>query len=442
MYKSGKIGYFFLHIILLCIFSAGNLIGQNASPCGTEKLADLNRQKKAAFSSDIKSNKPDYRIFSSKRLTETLDENNVLLQIPVVVHVVHNDLSFSPNPNQSSHISVEQVISQIKVLNEDFRKRINTNGFNNNPIGADIGIEFCLASTDPNGLSSIGINYIYNDRKAWKVANLEDDAELKALSYWPSDKYLNIWVTNLEIKNGFGYSHYPFGSGLQDFDPDVDYGAELDGIVIDYRVFGTTGAAVYPYNLGRTTTHEVGHWLGLRHIWGDDNCGDDFVSDTPTDQSPNKDLDCSDSSFCNGSHVQDMTNNYLDYSPDRCMNIFTNGQKERMIKSLFNSPRRKALFESQGCSGLIKNLIFKIFPNPAMDILTLELYWPGHQLIKLNGINSQGALVLDMDIEATNQIRFPVDVSQWPQGLYFFKIKNKGAIEDNFFETVKVLISH
>jgi len=268
--------------------------------------------------------------------------------IPVVVHVVHNNSSGTVGGANNTNISNAQIYSQIDILNQDYRRKPGTNGYNNDPVGADVNIEFCLASSDPDGNLTTGITRTYYPKNSWNYGSSADEDLLKSLSYWPSDQYLNIWVCNL-ANNVLGYSQFPAGSGLPGLSG--DNGAATDGVVIDYQYFGSTGTAKAPYNLGRTATHEIGHWLGLIHLWGDADCGDDYVADTPWDKGPNGDTDCIDSSNCVNPlvYTPDMTNNYLDYSADICMNIFTQGQKLRMRTAIENSPRRNALLSSKGC---------------------------------------------------------------------------------------------
>jgi hypothetical protein len=276
--------------------------------------------------------------------------------IPVVVHVVHNNSSGTIGGSSNTNISNAQIFAQIDILNQDYRRKVGTNGYNNDPVGADVNIEFCLASSDPNGNLTTGITRTYYPKSSWNYGSSADEDLLKSLSYWPSDQYLNIWVCNL-ANNVLGYSQFPAGSTLPGLGG--DNGAATDGVVIDYQCFGTGGATKTPYNLGRTATHEIGHWLGLIHIWGDAVCGDDYVADTPWDKAPNDDNDCIDSSNCVNPSVYtpDMTNNYLDYSEDNCMNIFTQGQKLRMRTTMENAPRRVALLNSRGCCASIVDAV-------------------------------------------------------------------------------------
>ncbi|QSE99215.1 T9SS-dependent choice-of-anchor J family protein [Fulvivirga lutea] len=276
-----------------------------------------------------------------------------VVTVPVVVHIIHKGETIGSGLN----ISDEQILSQIEVLNEDFRR---TNADRDNtpttfqPIAADIEINFELASRDPEGLATTGINRIDGGRDLWFLA---DNYELKSLSYWPAEDYLNIWVTDLG--NDFlGYAQFPVSSSLEGLE-EASNSRLTDGVVIDYRTFGSK--LKYPpanvstaYDRGRTTTHEVGHYFGLRHIWGDGNCNvDDFCDDTPLARTDNGGLGLCDfpgpNSCSNDSpDLPDMFQNYMDYTDDVCMNLFTSDQKDRMRVVIDNSPRRASLKNSLG----------------------------------------------------------------------------------------------
>lgn len=269
-------------------------------------------------------------------------------RIPVVVHIIHNGEAIG---NQSN-ISYEQVRSQIEVLNEDFRKKPATNGFNNHPDGVDCEIEFYLAATDPDGqpLSEPGVHRFDGGRPSWpKGAILNPiDQIIKPITIWPPNEYFNIWTVNFGGFAGrdlLGYAQFPSNSGLPGLHSDEGE-AETDGIVIGYKYFGSSEKGNFPnlippFDLGRTTTHKVGHWLGLRHIWGDGDClVDDFCGDTPLAAAPN--FSCMANISC---AATDMIENYMDYTDDGCMNIFTQEQKERMHQVLEQSPRRKELVD-------------------------------------------------------------------------------------------------
>lgn len=289
-------------------------------------------------------------------------------QVPVVVHVIHNDELIGTGSN----ISEAQILSQIDVLNKDF-KRLNDDA-NNTPAqflpnAGSFDIEFVMARRDPSGLPTNGINRVKGTRATWTMSN---DAEFKGLSYWPSEDYLNIWV--IDFSGSFiGYAQFPVSTmqGLEDYQNSI---AATDGIAIDYKAFGTIDAGPFDldsrYNRGRTTTHEVGHFFGLRHIWGDNDCGTDYVTDTP--QQKNSTTTCPShpqSTVC-GTSIVKMFQNFLDYTDDACMNIFTQGQVSRMetIIDDANVPRRNSLLNSPGL----------LNPNcSVIDVAILSVESPG-----------------------------------------------------------------
>ncbi len=235
--------------------------------------------------------------------------------IPVVVHVVSN--------TQAQNISDVQIQSQIDVLNRDFRKTnpdVSSVPAPFQPLVGDARLEFELARTDPNGATTNGIT-----RRQTTTANFGSDDKVKAASTggtdaWPSDEYLNIWVC--QLGGGLlGYAQFPGGP------------AATDGVVILHSAFGTSGTAAAPFNLGRTTTHEVGHWLNLRHIWGDDGTGcngSDLVADTPNQGGPNYGSPSFPTVTCNNGPNGDLYVNYMDYVDDAAMVMFTTDQVTRM----------------------------------------------------------------------------------------------------------------
>jgi hypothetical protein len=309
-----------------------------------EKKYPLLKESSTQFEKDLSNQIHLNRI--SRKLTPT-----EIITIPVVVHVIHN------NPTGiigGTNISDEQILSQIKVLNEDYRKKIFTRGYNTNIAGADTKIEFCLAATDPNCNPTNGITRHYSVKNSFDMNN--DNILIKSFGYWPSDQYLNIWVCNI-ANDVIGYAQFPNYSTLPGLNQ-YESGPITDGVVIRSSCFGSeTGTANKgAFKYGRTTTHEIGHWLGLKHIWGDyendSSCDSDYCDDTPpqSSPSPSSDFFCQDKfSLCNGIQYKNMTENYMDYSADICMNIFTNDQNTRMQTVLSVSPMRKKLLTSKGC---------------------------------------------------------------------------------------------
>lgn len=197
--------------------------------------------------------------------------DNLVINIPVVVHVVYK--------TSAQNISTGQVQSQINILNQDFRK-LNPDvsgvptAFQSSV--ADCQINFCLATRDPNGAATTGITRTQTSKPSFSANDNVKYTNKGGKNAWDRNKYLNIWVCNLSLY--LGYAQFPGGP------------AATDGVVIGYKYFGNTGTAVYPFNKGRTATHEVGHWINLRHIWGDDgtSCsGSDLVTDTPNQADEN-----------------------------------------------------------------------------------------------------------------------------------------------------------
>ena len=272
-----------------------------------------------------------------------------VITIPIIVHVVHNGEGVGAGRN----ISQAQVQAQLATLNEDFRRKPGTKGFNDNPLGADIEIEFCLAAVDQQGrtMAEPGIDRVNGNRANWTKDDIE--GVLKPSTYWNPDKYFNVWVVDFATSEKLlGYAQFPSQSGLPGIPTTSP--ASTDGVVIYYRSFGNATKGNFPvmeapYNLGRTLTHETGHWLGLRHIWGDANCGDDFCGDTPPQ--------ASESRGCQVGRVScgttNMVQNYMDYSDDACMNIFTLDQKARIRAVMEVSPRRASLLTSNVCGTLV-----------------------------------------------------------------------------------------
>ncbi|MBL6646048.1 MAG: zinc metalloprotease, partial [Flavobacteriales bacterium] len=250
---------------------------------------------------------------------------NAVVTIPVVFHVVYR--------TAEENISDAQIQTQLDVLNADFR-RLNADADNVWSQAADTEIEFCLASFDPDGNSTTGILRVPTTVNGFGTNDAVKFSSQGGSDAWPYTDYLNFWVCN--IGGGIlGYAQFPGGS------------AATDGIVNGYQYTGTIGTATPPFDLGRTATHEVGHWLNLRHIWGDGNCNvDDFVSDTPTSDAPNY--------GCALGHVScnttDMVQNYMDYSDDACMNLFTQGQTDRMLALFQPGGFRESLLTSNGCA--------------------------------------------------------------------------------------------
>ena len=267
-----------------------------------------------------------------------------IITIPVVVHVIYNGQPIGTAPN----ITDAQVESQIAVLNQDFRKMLGSpGGESTNPVAADIGIEFVLAKVDPNGNPTNGIDRVSMCQPSW--SRTEIDETVKPATIWDPTQYMNMWSVEFSGASLLGYAQFPDASGLPGLDASGG-NANTDGVVSGYTVFGSKDHDTNnnflldaTYNKGRTMTHEVGHWLGLRHIWGDATCGDDFCADTPIHHDSNYHCPTTIPLSCDPVPVPEMIQNYMDYTDDACMNIFTQNQKDRIITVMTNSPRRSSL---------------------------------------------------------------------------------------------------
>lgn len=239
---------------------------------------------------------------------------NGKVEIPVVVNVLYK--------TAAENISLAQIQSQIDVLNQDFNAT-NTD-FNSVPslfsgVAANVGITFVLET----------VNRKATTKTSWGTRDAMKKTKQGGLDPTSPTTKLNMWACT--IGGGIlGYAQFPGGSSA------------TDGVVIDSKYFGLSSTTSYPYNLGRTATHEVGHWMNLRHIWGDATCGSDLVSDTPTHNTANYGVPTYPHlSTCTGTPVE-MTMNYMDYTDDRGMYMFSNGQKSRMAAIFVSGGARSA----------------------------------------------------------------------------------------------------
>jgi len=330
-------------LIIFSVLFAQHSIAQKCVTTQVEELHNLHHPEWKASRSNFEKKLQEHIQAQKFRQQRTVG-GTALYTIPVVVHVVHN---VSNGSIGGKNIPTQQILDQIAVLNEDYRRlnadKVNTPGMFLS-VAADVQIDFCLAVRDPNGDPTNGIRRIYDPAVNFDAYNYADEIRLKGLSYWPSDQYLNIWVCDLAA-GVLGYAQFP--SDLSDNQGP----ATTDGVVIDYSTFGRNVTTSTKYNLGRTTTHEVGHWLDLIHTWGDasDCSGDDFCADVPPcsdDYYSSKTDNCSAPAQCSTTR---MIQNYMDYSDDACMNLFTDDQKARMQSAMAVSPRRIAIQNSLGC---------------------------------------------------------------------------------------------
>jgi len=245
-------------------------------------------------------------------LTKRLVNGKVV--IPVIVNVLYR--------TAAENISDAQIQSQIDVLNKDFTATnpdFSSTPAEFAPVAANIGITFELVQIIRKATT----------KNSWGTKDAMKKTKQGGLNPTSPNTNLNLWVCT--IGGGIlGYAQFPGGSSA------------TDGVVIDSKYFGVSGTGSYPYNLGRTATHEVGHWMNLRHIWGDASCGNDLVDDTPVAKTSNFGVpNYPYVSTCLPAH-NEMTMNYMDYTDDRGMFMFTNGQKSRMTALFVSGGARSA----------------------------------------------------------------------------------------------------
>ncbi|MGE0561740.1 MAG: M43 family zinc metalloprotease [Flavobacteriales bacterium] len=359
--------------------------------------------------------------------------------IPVVFHVV-----YAPSiPEQNVPDSI--IYSQLRVMNEDYR-RTNPDTVNTraefDSLATDVEIEFCLATVDPSGNFTTGINRVSTSTTNFAFSPFNNSVKSSStggVDPWPTTDYLNIWVCDMYFGGSplvLGYAQFPGD------DPTTD------GLVLTYQHTGYRpwDAAANPANLGRTASHEIGHYFGLRHIWGDGDCDStDYVTDTPNAAAASQQIctltnnTCNDTlePFWNGYDPPDMLENYMDYSTDACMNMFTKGQKDRMW-SFLNTARASLLTSNKCMATLVSEILpsasLIVYPNPASTGVTLE--WPGeYNFERLEVLDVVGKVMLTKNI--TNvYAKYVLNTTDLTNGIYFVRLTDGTKTT-----TKKILIS-
>ncbi len=310
-----------------------------------------------------------------KEYNETLDQwiaknpegskSRAIRTIPIVFHVIYN--------TTAQNISDAQILSQLKAVNEDF-SRTNADasktpaGFQK--VAGNPNIQFCLAQRDPSGKATNGIVHKQSNVTGWTDDNAVKSTAKGGDDAWDVTNYYNIWICNFTDPKLLGYGEFPKGTASKTY-----------GYVGSYKYTGTTSNVQPPFNKGRTTTHEMGHCFNLFHIWGDDGgacTGSDECSDTPNQAAENygkKTFPLTDA--CTKTSPGVMFMNYMDYSDDDAMNMFTVGQVARM-DAVINNPPYNKLLTSNGCSSVTgidevaNNYELTIYPNPNDGNFTLS----------------------------------------------------------------------
>jgi hypothetical protein len=341
-----------------------------------------------------------------------------LITIPVVVHIVYN--------TSAEDISDAQVQSQIDVLNTDYQKH--------NPdtaeipsyyrsLAANCGFRFGLAQLDTNGQATTGIVRKHTSMGAFTINDGIKSSVTGGDDGWDRDHYLNVWVGNLS-------------GGLLGYSSIVGGPKATDGVVVLYTAFGTNGTATAPFNRGRTTTHEIGHWLNMIHTWGDDSCGTDDVADTPPQEGPTYGDPVGIIVSCGNAPYGNLYMDYMDFTDDIGMHLFTYGQRDRMRTLFAPGGFRYALLSSGVPVAAIDSAAevtadvaggMTVYPNPAVSLVTVSLANPSCLGGLLEVYSQLGQKIVTMRI--TSQA-MQLDVSGWSKGVYFIRVsggKNGGT---------------
>lgn len=407
-----------LFAFIVSMTSLSSFAQHPANHCGSEYI-----------SQQMKANNPEF--VKTQNELEEFTRNYVeqqrnskktratVYKIPIVVHVIHNGESIGSGAN----VSVAQINSQIAVLNKDYRL-LNTDSLKKThafwPVTDDCEITFCLASLDPSGKFTTGIDRVNGGQASYDYPELE--TSIKPSTIWDHTKYLNMWVCKFggSASTLLGYATPPGAS------------ATNDGVVIGTTNFGNVGNVVAPYHKGRTATHEIGHYFNLRHIWGDALCGDDLVSDTAPAEQDNygcPSFPYNANSSCGSNANGEMYMNYMDYTDDGCMVMFTTGQKNRMRATLTSGGSRSSLTSSLGCTWpvgiteLSSELNVSIFPNPSIDYFYISNTAGFGDDFSIQLLNSIGQDVSSqISASKENSGRYYINSSALANGTYFVKV--------------------
>jgi len=435
-----------MHKILFVICTtliSFNILAQDINKCYTTPLIN-----KEAITN------PNYLINIQNVLKQNkdwLNSNNLnsktTLTIPIVVHIVYRQTH--ANIGVGTNIPTDQIEDGLRILNEDYSK--TNSEFPNPPrntflnVSGNPDLQFCLATTDPNGNPTTGITRTATSKTSFDYSSESNDMKRDntgGIEGWPPSDYLNIWICDIASSGGTTVLGYAYLPGLQ------SWNAWKDGLVVDFQYFGTNGNSAGSSD-GRTPTHEIGHYLGLNHTFCESQSGgccdndDSNVYDTPaTDgiyfgsvNSNTNNNSCNDLQYGFSNDLLDMDENFMSYSRDTWM--FSNDQVNEMIATL--NGYRQSLKNSNvtlNCTGTVSNdnidqLFYKIYPNPSKGIINIE------SILNINKIE-----VLDMfgkNIIIRNNLNnfTTIKLDHLPKGVYILNIEINNTII-----TEKIIISN
>lgn len=411
----------FCSLTILAAWSTLSFVqAQSIQRCGTVQAIQHRDQQFPGYLNAVND-----AFASAQSHAATAEKNNTVYRIPVVVHVVYK--------SDAENIPDSLIIQQIQVLNEDFRRR-NADSVNTRseflPFAEDTRIEFFLATTDPQGQPTTGITRTQGSPVFGLFSPFDDNVKKSALGGkdgWPASKYLNVWVCDLVLGLGIlGYAYPPVGAPNWPSDQ-LPADTTVEGVVIHYPVFGPNNPAasgpLATVNRGRTLTHEVGHYLGLRHIWGDGDCtADDGLADTPN-ASDNAQQICDwTKNTCpepTGPEFPDQIENYMDYAADSCMNMFSKDQGAQMRANLENF-RSQLYIESTTSVEEHGQQALLVYPNPTTEQLVIPVKQAeSHPSVHIFDVLGREIPILQQQTEA---VGIRIYVQHLPEGSYWGKM--------------------
>ncbi|MEY2828753.1 MAG: hypothetical protein RIQ33_611, partial [Bacteroidota bacterium] len=461
-----KITLSILFVLGAIVFSLAQSVNRNINRCSTEATtADWDEW----FNQKVE-------LFKAEKIASKGKANTYV--IPVVIHVIHGGQNVGTYPN----ISDAQVLSQIQILTDDFQGvGYNTNQYANMGSGgnlpfynyavannlpspnangvaiANMDIQFKPAWVKPNGIDTLdvaGIDRVDFTSKGWtnptsftSATSFKNymDGTIKPATIWNPTKYLNVWVSDCNSSSVLllGYSTFPASSTLTGLA--APFGnSNTDGTWIWAKSCGDKGTIDPNYNKGRTLTHEVGHYFGLRHTWGDANCGTDYCNDVPpsftsnigiawpTNYPFNKNTCAGAGLYKSNATDGEMFMNFMDYCDDEALWMFTNDQVTRMETALANSPNRSNLTASAllvckpdvaSSPELIAkqylNLVIDIYPNPATNNLSIQTKFASNTSLSIVITNAIGQVFISKSEKNITSSTFNFDISNFAKGVYF-----------------------
>ena len=406
-----------LLIVVLAISTNTYAQTESRPSCGTMQHLEYLKQQNP----DLESQMQEYNAGIKQWIAaneSTLNKGiSEVVTIPIVFHVLYN--------TTAENLSDAQVQSQLDAMNADFMGT-NADAATNVPsafkgVAGNPQIQFCLAKRTPTGEPTTGI--IHKSTTKASFSDTGDPAKYSTKGgddAWDPTKYFNFWICDLG-SSLIGYAEFPTGTASKTF-----------GVVSNYKYTGTIGAAK-PFDKGRIGAHEGGHCFDLYHIWGDANCGNDEVSDTPTQKAETSGCPTFPRVTCSNGPNGDMFMNFMDYTDDVCLGMFTKGQTSRML-AVINSAPYNALKTSKGCEppvntgvlggSSVQDLI--IYPNPSQGIVNVSFTSLEKCQHVLEILNVLGQTVFTSEVKDVNgNYAETINLQQFDKGIYTICLRNK-----------------